>query len=171
MRVLNIDPASILPFEKTPTFEPFYQECLDEAYRRGYLPTDQHQQAFQEKHIRIGAAVGHYTYFHHHGTENHMICILATLLMSYFYCIDDYCFQPRSIAEYGSRLVSGRPQLEKGLDDLAAVTAELSDMYDVITGDILRMSTQAYVMGNHLEREMCGSGAEVGLFNLSRCVR
>ncbi|KAJ7233052.1 hypothetical protein C8J57DRAFT_169366 [Mycena rebaudengoi] len=156
MRVLDIDPLDILPFEETPTFEPFLRECVEEAHKRGYLSHSSTQQPFQEKHVRIGAAVGHYTYYHHRSTASHTIAVLASLLMAFYYCVDDYCFEARSIAEYGSHLAAGRPQLEQGLDDLAALTSELSDMYDVITGDLLRMCTQAYVMGNHLEREMCG---------------
>ncbi|KAJ6617002.1 hypothetical protein B0H10DRAFT_1948684 [Mycena sp. CBHHK59/15] len=156
MRVLNIDPLSILPFDQTPTFEPFLLECIEEAYKRGYLSRTSPQQPFQEKHVRIGAAVGHYTYIHHRGTGSHAIAVLSSLLMAFYYCVDDYCFDPRSVAEYGSRLAGGRPQLEQGLDDLAALSSELSDMYDLVTGDLIRMSTQAYVMGNHLERQMCG---------------
>jgi hypothetical protein len=177
MRVLNIDPLSILPFEETPTFEPFLRECVEEAHKRGYLSHSSTQQPFQEKHVRIGAAVGHYTCeydarstrvftqtvpdYHHRSTASHTIAVLASLLMAFYYCVDDYCFEARSIAEYGSHLAAGRPQLEQGLDDLAALTSELSDMYDVITGDLLRMCTQAYVMGNHLEREMCGKNPYV----------
>lgn len=168
MHVLNIDPAAILPFEKTPTFEPFLIECIDEAYSRGYLSSNS-TQAFQEKHVRIGAAVGHYTYMHHRNTESHSIAVLASLLMAYFYAVDDYGFGPQSIAEYGSRLTSGRPQLEKGLDDLVALNAEICEMYDSITGDLLRMSTQAYVMGNHLERAMCGNDSQVRYFSRNMC--
>lgn len=167
MSVLNIDPAHLLPFDKTPTFEPFLLECIEEARKRGYLSKGSCDQPFQEKHVRIGAAVGHYTYFHHRETESHAVAVLASLLMAFYYCVDDYCFDPRSIAEYGSLLASGRPQLEQGLDDLVALTAELSDMYDPITGDLLRITTQAYVMGNHLEREMCGKQSQVRMTSWS----
>ncbi|KIK56500.1 hypothetical protein GYMLUDRAFT_247756 [Collybiopsis luxurians FD-317 M1] len=155
MDILDIDPLSILPFEKTPTYKPFLAECVEEARKRGYLGEEENQ-AFKEKHIHIGAAVGHYTYLHHKNTQSHDVAVLSSLLMAFYYCIDDYGFEAKSVTEYGSRLVSGRPQLEKGLNDLATLSAELSSMYDPVTGDLLRMSTQAYVMGNHLEREMCG---------------
>lgn len=168
MRILSIDPLSLVPFEKTPTFGTFLTECIDEARKRGYLASDSREQPFQEKHVQIGAAVGHYTYYHHRGTESHDVAVLASLLMAFYYCVDDYCFDRRSIAEYGSRLVAGRPQLEQGLEDLAALNAELTDMYDTITGDLIRMSTQAYVMGNHLEREMCGNHATVRIDNYYR---
>ncbi|KAJ3908271.1 hypothetical protein F5879DRAFT_367662 [Lentinula edodes] len=158
MRVLEIDPLTIVPFEQTPTFKPFVAECVEAARQRGYLVDEL---AFQEKHVHIGAAVGHYTYLHHRGTKSHDIAVLSSLLMAFYYCIDDYCFKARSLAEYGARVASGRPQLEKGLDDLVSLSAEISEMYDPITGDLLRISTQAYVMGNHLEREMCGTRSQV----------
>ncbi|KAJ3916652.1 hypothetical protein F5877DRAFT_80706 [Lentinula edodes] len=157
MRVLEIDPLTIVPFEQTPTFKPFVAECVEAARQRGYLVDEL---AFQEKHVHIGAAVGHYTYLHHRGTKSHDIAVLSSLLMAFYYCIDDYCFKARSLAEYGARVASGRPQLEKGLDDLVSLSAEISEMYDPITGDLLRISTQAYVMGNHLEREMCGTRSQ-----------
>ncbi|KAJ3739799.1 hypothetical protein DFH05DRAFT_1512854 [Lentinula detonsa] len=157
MRVLGIDPLTIVPFDKTPTFKPFLAECVDVARQRGYLVDGL---AFQEKHIHIGAAVGHYTYLHHKGTKSHDIPVLSSLIMAFYYCIDDYCFEAQSLAEYGVRLASGRPQREKGLDDLVALSAEIAGMYDPITGDLLGMSTQAYVMGNHLEREMCGTSSQ-----------
>lgn len=161
MHVLKIDPTSLLPFDKTPTFEPFLLECIDVARKRGYLSSDGTGQPFVEKHVRIGAAVGHYTYRHHLGTESHKVAVLASLLMAFYYCIDDYCFDPRSVAAYGARLTACLPQLEKGLDDLVEVNSELCNMYDSITGDLIRMSTQAYVMGNHLETAMCSNREEV----------
>ncbi|KAH9942037.1 hypothetical protein B0H21DRAFT_893151 [Amylocystis lapponica] len=133
MRILKIDPGSILPFDKTPSLEPFILECIDEARKRGYLSSDSIPQPFEERHVRIGATAGHYVHFHHREMESHA-----------------------SIAEYGSRLASGRSQLEKGLDDFVALSAELSDMYDTITGDFLRMSTQAFLVGAHLEQELSG---------------
>ncbi|KAJ7272102.1 hypothetical protein C8J57DRAFT_1225647 [Mycena rebaudengoi] len=92
----------------------------------------------------------------------HKTTVLASLLMAFYYCVDDCCFQPRSLAEYGSRLVSGSPQLEKGLDDLTALNSELSNLYAPVIGDLLRMSHQAYMMGNHLEVAMEGVGTKVG---------
>ncbi|KAF9062372.1 hypothetical protein BDP27DRAFT_1428001 [Rhodocollybia butyracea] len=154
LSILEIDPLSIVPFEKTPTFEPFLAECVKVARDRGYLSEE--NQPFQEKHVRIGAAVGHYTYLHHRNTASHNVAVLSSLLMGFQYCVDDYCFEANSVEEYGSCLAAGRPQLEKGLSDLASLSAELSDMYGPVTGDLLRLSNQAYVMGTHLEREMCG---------------
>jgi hypothetical protein len=158
MRVLKIDSFSLLPFEQTPTFEPFLLECIAEARRRKYISSSQ---PFQEQHVRIGAAAGHYVLFRP-GLVPHTVAVLASLLMSLYYCVDDGCFAPQSLAEYGSRLVSGRPQLEKGLNDLTALNAELADMYDPVIGDLLRMSHQAYMMGNYLEGRMCGDETEVG---------
>ncbi|KAJ7227778.1 hypothetical protein C8J57DRAFT_1518561 [Mycena rebaudengoi] len=154
MRVLNIDPLSLRPLEQTPTLEPFILECIEEAYRRKYLCDP-----FQEKHVRIGAAVGHYVWLLP-GYVGHKTTVLASLLMAFYYCVDDCCFQPRSLAEYGSRLVSGSPQLEKGLDDLTALNSELSNLYAPVIGDLLRMSHQAYMMGNHLEVAMEGVGTK-----------
>ncbi|KAJ3774359.1 hypothetical protein FB446DRAFT_786974 [Lentinula raphanica] len=158
MRVLGINPSTIVPFDKTPTFKPFLAECVKVARQRGYLVDGL---AFQEKHIHIGAAVGHYTYLHHKGTgKSHDIPVLSSLIMAFYYCIDDYCFEAQSVAEFGARLAAGRQQREKGLDDLAALTAEVVEMYGPITGDLLSASTQAYVMGNHLERVMCGASSQ-----------
>lgn len=156
MRVLSLDPLSLLPFEDTPTLKPFVLECISEARSRNYLSSDtsESSQPIQESHIRIGAAVGHYAWFRP-GLVPHKIAVLASLLMGLYYCVDDCCFDPRSLAEYGSRLISHRPQLEKGLDDLTAFNSELADMYDPVIGDLLRMSHQAYIMGNYLEGQMC----------------
>ncbi|KAJ7828227.1 hypothetical protein B0H14DRAFT_3466428 [Mycena olivaceomarginata] len=158
MRMFDVDPLSLLPVEQTPTFEPFMLECIEEAYTRGYLSRSS-DLALTEKHVRIGAAVDHYAYFHHRGTSSHKITVLGSLCIALDFCIDDNCFDPHSIEEYGSRLVAGRPQLEKGLDDYRAVTSELSDMYDATAGDLMRMSSLAYVAGVHLEAGMCGGGA------------
>ncbi|KAJ7147587.1 hypothetical protein C8R43DRAFT_1195296 [Mycena crocata] len=162
MHLLNLDPLALVPFEETPTFEPFLRECIDEARRRNYL-SDQ-PQPIRESHVRIGAAVGHYAWLRP-GIVGRKIAVLSSLLMGLYYCVDDCCFAPRAIAEYGSRLISGRPQLEKGLDDLTALNSELAGMYDPVIGDLLRMSHQAYIMGNHLEAEMCGNGTQ---WNVSR---
>lgn len=164
MSILEIDPLSIVPFKRTPTFEPFLAECVQVARDRGYLSEE--IQPFQVKHVQIGAAVGHYTYLHHRNTASHDVAVLSSLLMGFHYCVDDYCFEANSVAEFGSCLTSGRPQLEKGLSDLASLSAELSDMYGPVTGDLLRISNQAYVMGNHLEREMCGLRATVSYISL-----
>jgi hypothetical protein len=158
MRVLKIDSFSLLPFEQTPTFEPFLIECIAEAHRRKYISSSE---PIQEQHIRIGAAVGHYGWLRP-GLVPHKVAVLSSLLMGIYYCVDDGCFAPQSVAEYGSRLVSGRPQLEKGLDDLTALNSELADMYDPVIGDLLRISHQAYMMGNSLEGRMCGDETEVG---------
>ncbi|KAJ6568357.1 hypothetical protein DFH09DRAFT_433482 [Mycena vulgaris] len=157
MRILNIDSLSLVPFDETPTFKPFLLECIEEARRRNYLSDS--SQPFQEKHVRIGAAVGHYVWLRP-GLVSHEIAVLSSLLMSLYYCIDDCCFSPTSLAEYGSRLASGRPQLEKGLDDVTALNSELADMYEPVIGDLLRISHQAYVMGNYLEGQMCANGTE-----------
>ncbi|KAJ7132411.1 hypothetical protein C8R44DRAFT_871375 [Mycena epipterygia] len=159
MRVLCLDPLTLLPFEQTPTLEPFLLECISEARKRKYFSGSSgssDQQPIQESHIRIGAAVGHYVWFRP-GLVPHKVAVLASLLMGLYYCVDDCCFAPRSLAEYGSRLVSRRSQLEKGLDDLTALNSELADMYDPVIGDLLRMSHQAYMMGNYLEGRMCGA--------------
>ncbi|KAJ7663863.1 hypothetical protein DFH06DRAFT_1393665 [Mycena polygramma] len=151
MRVLNIDPLLLRPFEKTVTFEPFVQECVEEARRRKYLSSK--PQPIREEHIRIGAAVGHYVWVLP-GLVSHQIAVLASLLMGLYYCVDDCCFDNRALAEYGSRLVAGSPQLEKGLDDLTALNSELSNLYDPVIGDLLRMSHQAYMLGIYLEGRM-----------------
>ncbi|KAJ4478980.1 hypothetical protein J3R30DRAFT_2698028 [Lentinula aciculospora] len=155
MRMLNIDPLAIIPFERSPTFNPFVDKCIETARQRNYL-----NDTFQEKHIIIGAAAAHHAYLYHEGTESHDIPVLSSLLMAFIYFIDDNGFQQQSIAQFGSRLVSGRPQLEKGLDDMVAATAELADMYEPITGDLLRMTIQAYVMSNQLEQELESGGMQ-----------
>ncbi|KAF5391127.1 hypothetical protein D9757_003044 [Collybiopsis confluens] len=124
MKILDIDPKKLLPFETTPTFQPFVAECVEEARKRGYLG-EGNDNAFKEKHVHIGAAVGHYTYLHHKNTPSHDLAVLSSLLMAFYYCVDDYCFEAESVAGYGSRLASGQSQLEKGLDDLVSVSAEL----------------------------------------------
>ncbi|KAJ3713489.1 hypothetical protein DFJ43DRAFT_1228205 [Lentinula guzmanii] len=155
MQVLNIDPLAIVPFDQSPTFNPFVARCIEAARQRNYL-TD----AFQEKHVIIGAAAAHHAYLFHEGTESHNVPVLSSLLMAFIYFIDDHGFQQRSIAEFGSRLVSGRSQLEKGLDDIVAATTELADMYTPITGDLLRLTIQAYVMSNQLEEELESGGVQ-----------
>ncbi|KAJ4466397.1 hypothetical protein C8J55DRAFT_527124 [Lentinula edodes] len=153
--LLNIDPLAIIPFEKNPTFNPFIAKCIEAAHQRNYISN-----TFQEKHVVIGAAAAHHAYLFHEGTESHNVPVLSSLLMAFIYFIDDNGFQQQSIAEYGSRLASGRPQLEKGLDDIVAATAELADMYPPITGDFLRLTIQSYVTSNQLERELEGSGKQ-----------
>ncbi|KAJ7483284.1 hypothetical protein FB451DRAFT_1555286 [Mycena latifolia] len=153
LRVLDIDSLSLLPFEQTPTVEPFVLECIAEARERNYLSAS--PQPIQEHHIRIGAAVGHYVWLRP-GLVGRKIAVLASLLMGIYYCIDDCCFAPESLGEYGSRIVAGRPQLEKGLDDVTRLNSELADMYPPVIGDLLRLSHQAYVMGNYLEGQMGG---------------
>lgn len=160
--VLDIDPLAIIPFEENPTFNPFVARCIEAAHQRNYISN-----TFQDKHVIIGAAAAHHAYLFHEGTESHNVPVLSSLLMAFIYFIDDNGFQQQSIAEYGSRLASGRPQLEKGLDDIVATTAELADMYPPITGDFLRLTIQSYVTSNQLERELKGCGKQSKVSQLS----
>ncbi|KAJ3758599.1 hypothetical protein EV360DRAFT_82907 [Lentinula raphanica] len=162
MQILSIDPLTIVPFEQNVSFAPFVTRCIEAAHQRNYI-----SDAFQEKHVVIGAAAAHHAYLYHGGTKSHDIPVLSSLLMAFIYFIDDNGFHQQSIAEFGSRLGSGRPQLEKGLDDIVAATAELADMYETITGDLLRLTVQAYVMSNQLERDL-ESGAVQSRWRVSK---
>ncbi|KAJ7708964.1 hypothetical protein B0H17DRAFT_1264581 [Mycena rosella] len=152
LRELNIEPPTLLPFDQTSTLEPFLLECLEEVRRRNYISPP-----VEEKHIRIGATVGHYVWLLP-SLVPHKLALLASLLMGLYYCIDDGCFAPQSLAEHAGRLVSGQVQLERGLGHAAALLEEVAGMYESVVGDLLRMAHQAYVMGNYLEGRMAGEG-------------
>ncbi|KAJ7445061.1 hypothetical protein FB451DRAFT_1433570 [Mycena latifolia] len=157
MDVLDIDPLSLVPLEQTSTLEPFIIDCIEEARRRNYISDS--PQSFREEHVRTGATLGHYAWFIP-GLVSHKMAVLCSIWVGYYFCIDDFGFSLQALAEYGSRLVSGRPQLEKGLDDLNALNSELADMYHPVSGDLLRMSNQGFIMGNYLEEQMRITGTE-----------
>ncbi|KAJ7708995.1 hypothetical protein B0H17DRAFT_1191500 [Mycena rosella] len=152
LRELNIGPPTLLPFDQTPTLEPFLLECLEEARRRNYISPP-----VEEKHIRIGAIVGHYVLLCP-SLVPRKLALRASLLMGLYYYIDDGYFAPQSLAEHAGRLVSGQVQLERGLGHAAALLEEVAGMYDTVVGDLLRMAHQAYVIGNYLEGRMAGEG-------------
>ncbi|KAK7031665.1 terpenoid synthase [Favolaschia claudopus] len=154
LAVLKIDPLSLSPFEETSTLELFVVECIQEAQNRDYL-----LEPMRVEYIRIGAAVGHYVWLLP-GRVGHQVAILASLLMGFYYCVDDCCYESRSLGEYGSRLMSRSSQIEGGLDHLTALNSELADLYNPVIGDLLRISHQAYMMGNYLEGQMSDTGSK-----------
>jgi hypothetical protein len=144
-----------IPYEVVPFDDVLYQECVDDAIRRGYLMDDTTPSV--RTYLRDGVTYMATACAHlpHRPTQ-----IWAALYTTCIFFVDDamtrFPLERTNIYRFNQRFVRGQAQGSGVLDALADLLHRVPDLFQPASSNLIVTSTLDFVTGNLLEYETKG---------------